>query len=119
MGRGCLGNGIWQPTWKLCGVWFSVWLSWRASEENRSMSWMTKGGSSSALEQSPLHSPLNGLAQRGVAPTKHKARNATCSDYVDDGGWGARAASTRGAPPGRLMLPGSLLRGKAFTLRKD
>jgi hypothetical protein len=33
-----------------------------------------------------------------VAPTKHKARNATCSDYVDDGGWGARAASTtRGA----------------------
>jgi hypothetical protein len=62
------------------------------------MSWMTKGGSSSALEQSPLDSPLNGLAQRGVAPTKHEARNATCSDYVDDGGWGARAGSTtRGA----------------------
>src|SRR5271170_4000681 len=94
MGHGCRGSDIRRRTWKSSGVGFSVWLSSKASEENRSMSWMIKGGSSSALEQSPLHSPRNGLAQRGVAPTKHGARNATCSDYVDDSRWGARAAST-------------------------
>src|ERR1700690_913330 len=94
MGRGCHGSDIWQPTWKPSGVGFSVWLSSKASEEKKSMSWMIKGGSSSAWEQSPLPSPRNGLARRGVAPTKHETRNATCSDYVDDGRWGARAAST-------------------------
>ena len=38
------------------------------------MSWMIKGGSSSALEQSPLHSPHNELALRGRTSTKHEAR---------------------------------------------
>jgi len=56
------------------------------------MSWMIKGRSSSALEQSPLHSPRNGPAQRGAAPTKHEFGNATCSDHIDDGRSGAQAA---------------------------
>jgi hypothetical protein len=57
------------------------------------MSWMIKGGSSSALGQSPLHFPLNELARCGVASPKHGAKSATCSDYVDDSRWGSRAAS--------------------------
>jgi hypothetical protein len=43
------------------------------------MSWMTKGGSSSALGQSPLRFPLNELARRGVATTAY--------DFASAGGW--------------------------------
>src|ERR1700729_3245871 len=98
MDRGCRESAIRRRTSKPSGGGFSVWLSSKASEENRSMSWMIKGGSSSALEQSPRRSRRNAFARRAVAPTKHEARNATCSDYVDDSRWAPRGASTtRGA----------------------
>src|ERR1700722_12849035 len=94
MGRGCRGSGIWQPTWKPSGVGFSVWLSSTASEENRSMSWMTKGGSSSALGQSRLHFPLNELARCGVASTAHEATAVAGCDRDGDGPWAPQAART-------------------------
>src|ERR1700722_6189949 len=94
MGRGCRGSGIWQPTWKPSGVGFSVWLSSKASEENRSMSWMTKGGSSSALGQSPPPFPLNELARGGVASTRHEVTALTCCDRHGDGRWARQAART-------------------------
>src|SRR5271154_4797595 len=96
MGRGCRGSGIWQPTWKPCGVGFSVWLSWRASEENRSMSWMTKEGSSSALEQSLLHFPLNELGRCGVASRAPEATAVTCCDLDGDSRRAQQAARTTG-----------------------
>jgi hypothetical protein len=58
------------------------------------MSWMIKGGSSSALGQSPLHFPLNELAQCGVASTAHEASAVTCCDRDGDGRWAPQAART-------------------------
>ena len=49
------------------------------------MSWMTKGGSSSALGQSPLRFPLNELARRGVATTAY--------DFASAAGVGFRSRS--------------------------
>ena len=48
------------------------------------MSWMTKGGSSSALGQSPLRFPLNELARRGVATTEYDFASAAGWDSVID-----------------------------------
>jgi hypothetical protein len=55
------------------------------------MSWMSKGGSSSALGQSPLRFPLNELARRGVATTAHDFASAAGWDSVIDlwRRWGA------------------------------
>ena len=55
------------------------------------MSWMIRGGSSSALEQSPPPSPLSGLAQRGVAATEHDVASAAGWDSVVDRWWRSRA----------------------------
>jgi hypothetical protein len=58
------------------------------------MSWMIKGGSSSALGQSPLHFPLNELARCGVASTAHEATAVTCCDRDGDGRGAPQAART-------------------------
>jgi hypothetical protein len=61
------------------------------------MSWMIKGGSSSALGQSPLRFPLNGLARCGDASTAHEATVVTCRDCDGDGRGAPQAArATRG-----------------------
>lgn len=69
------------------------------------MSWMIKGGSSSALEQSPLHSPQNELALRGRTSTKHEARTPRLSDCVHDSRWGPKAASTVSGTAGAAGRP--------------
>ena len=58
------------------------------------MSWMSKGGSSSALGQSPLRFPLNELARRGVATTAHDFASAAGWDSVIDRWWRSRADSS-------------------------
>jgi hypothetical protein len=59
------------------------------------MSWMIKGGSSSALEQSPLDSLRNELTRRVGASSKQEASTAPRNDCVDGSRWGPREA---GAP---------------------
>jgi hypothetical protein len=61
------------------------------------MSWMIKGGSSSASEQSPLGSPHNVLARRVVASSKPEAGTATCGDCVDGSRWGPGEAGAKRA----------------------
>ena len=63
-----------HPAADLETVWGRVFrmAELESKRGNRSMSWMTKGGSSSASGQSPLRFPLNELARRGVAPTEHE-----------------------------------------------
>src|ERR1700722_20911548 len=94
MDHACRGSGIWGRASTPSGVEFSVWLSSKASEENRSMSWMTKGGSSSALGKSPLPFPPNELAPGGVASTRHEAAALTYCDPRGDGRWAPQAART-------------------------
>jgi hypothetical protein len=48
------------------------------------MSWMIRGGSSSALEQSPPPFPLSGLAERGVATTEYDVASAAGWDSAID-----------------------------------
>jgi hypothetical protein len=60
------------------------------------MSWMTKGGSSSASGRSPLPCPPNEFAPRGAVHTRHDAADATgCVCVVD--GWRSLGATTKGA----------------------
>jgi hypothetical protein len=73
MARDYRASAIWRSTLKPFGVGCSEWLSANGSEESTSMSWMTKGGLSSASGQSPLRFPLNGFARRGIAPTEHES----------------------------------------------
>ena len=49
------------------------------------MSWMTKGGSSSASGRLPLNSQLNELAWREVACTKHEGSGGPRRDCGVDG----------------------------------
>jgi hypothetical protein len=61
------------------------------------MSWMTKGGSSSALGQSPLRFPLNELAQRHVASTARDAIATRLGCGVDDRCGSPASHTTKGA----------------------
>ena len=82
------------------------------------MSWMTKGGSSSALGQSPPPFPLNELARGGVASTRHEAGATCCVDGWRGLGSGERqevgfqlalalrSPRKRHLPCGRIWLTG-------------
>src|ERR1700722_5530115 len=113
MDHACRGSGIWRRTSRPSGVEFSVWLSSKASEENRSMSWMTKGGSSSALGQSPLPFPPNELPPGGGAPPRQGAAALTYCDRRGDGRWAPQAARTTkdANTAGQLALWGGLPKG--------
>src|ERR1700727_2703574 len=96
MGRRCRASVIRRPTSTPFGGGFSVWQSLRASEESRSMSWMTRGGSSSALGQSLLRYPLSELARLRAAPTTKDATPAAPYDCFVDGRGGQTSGDTKG-----------------------
>ena len=85
------------------------------------MSWMIKGGSSSALGQSPLRFPLNELAQRGVASTTHEATATRWGCGVDGRCGSPPSNTTKGVDPcwtgkavGTLPDEGGLYRSEGF-----
>jgi hypothetical protein len=124
MGRGFRASVIRPQTSKLFGAEFSVWLSSKGNEEDRSMSWMTKGGSSSALAQWPLRYRLNELASSGTAQTAHEARLPRRDRYCRGQSRAVEVSargSRRGAPSffGRTGWTKRLQMKESFTVPKD
>jgi hypothetical protein len=60
------------------------------------MSWMTRGGSSSALGQSLQLSALSEFAQCAAAHTRGEPRSAVSGDSFADLGGGCQLANTKG-----------------------
>jgi hypothetical protein len=85
------------------------------------MSWMTKGGSSSASEQSPLHFPHNARAQREAASNKYEAPAARCEFVPNKQSDPSSRDTTKGSGPcwtvkavGKPLDQGGIYRSEGF-----
>jgi hypothetical protein len=94
MGRGYFASVIRRPTLKAFGDGFSAWLSWTASKESRSGSWMTRDESSSALAQWLRRFPLNEPALFGVVSSEHEFETAARCKCLVDVRWNPQTGDT-------------------------